>query len=132
MLEPEFIAALLSWAVQLTSYSAPAVPPTISYQPHSYFVEHVCKGKKCGAHAWYDNQGAIILDQRFEGVDSALTRGIIVHEMVHYLQDMSGKYDVGNCETYLLREREAYAIQREFIARAMGQAAFIRMRLWEC
>lgn len=132
MLEPQFIAALLSWAVQLSSYNSPPMPPTIIYQPHSYFVEHVCKGRECGAHAWYDNNGTIILAQRFEGVDSALTRGIIVHEMVHYLQDLSGKYEDANCNNYLEREREAFAIQREFIARAMGQAAFIRMRFWEC
>lgn len=129
---PEVIAALLSWAVTLSGYPEPAYPPAIEYVPHAYFVEHVCGGRKCGAIGWYDNRRTIYIDRRLEGQDTAFSRGLMVHEMVHYLQDLSGRYDPTSCEDRHRREQEAYAIQREFIARAYGQAAFLTIHHWDC
>lgn len=132
MISQEVIAALLSWAVMLSGYPAPVRPPTIEYAPHAYFVRQACGGRECGAIGWYDNHGTIYIDRRLEDQDTAFTRGLMVHEIVHYLQDLSGRYDPTSCADHHRREREAYAVQREFIARAYGQAAFLRMRLWEC
>jgi len=128
----EILAALLSWAVQLTSYPAPAVPPQISYVPALVLTEAACAGTHCGALAWYDDNGHILIDDRYRNRDTPFLRSLLVHEMVHYLQDISGHFHADDCADYHRREREAYAIQREFMARAMGRAAFIRMQFWAC
>ena len=52
--------------------------------------------------------------------------------MVHYLQDLSGKYDNNSCEVHTRREREAYAIQREYGIGASGAVLFIRMVIPPC
>ena len=54
----------LSWAVTLSSYSAPAQPPAVEYKPESYFHEHACSGRPCNILAWYDNNGAIFMGDR--------------------------------------------------------------------
>ena len=40
-----------------------------------------------------------------------------MHELVHYLQDISGKFDYKSCEDYVFKEREAYSIQRQYLKR---------------
>lgn len=61
-----------------------------------------------------------------------MTRSMLVHEMVHYLQDLSGRYDNSSCEDHAKREREAYAIQREYGIRACGSVLYIRMVTPSC
>ncbi len=128
----ETIAVLLSWAVHLSSYPAPAEPPSVVYAPHSFFVENACRGKECKVLGWYDNKGVVYIDERLRDEDTSFTRSLLVHEFVHYLQDLSGKYDAGSCDDQIIREREAYAIQRAYVAEAYGEAAFLRFQLLPC
>jgi hypothetical protein len=128
----QLLKILLSWAVTLSSYSAPEQLPTVEYKSEAYFHEHACGGRPCSIFAWYDNNGAIFLDKRLQQQTDVMTRSILVHEMVHYLQDLSGRYDNSSCEDHARREREAYAIQREYGIRASGSVLFIRMVILPC
>lgn len=128
----ETIAVLLGWAVHLSSYSMPDIPPQVEYRPHSFFVEHVCQSERCRTLGWYNNEGIVYLDDRLRDRDDNFTRSLLVHEFIHYLQDKSGRYNNTNCADHVRREREAYAIQREYMARAYGRVAFIRMVLPPC
>ena len=128
----QLLKILLSWAVTLSSYSAPDQPPTVVYKPESYFHEHACGGRPCSILAWYDNNGAIFMDKRLQQQTDVMTRSMLVHEMVHYLQDLSGRYDNSSCEDHARREREAYAIQREYGIRASGSVLFIRKVIPPC
>jgi hypothetical protein len=92
-MEAKLLSVLLSWTVNLSSYSHLGEAPEILFKPHVFFVDIACNGnEKCDAVAWYDNNGTIFLDARLEGNTDAFTRSVIVHELVHYLQDISGKY----------------------------------------
>ncbi len=122
----ETVAILLSWAVHLSGYPAPEHPPRLEFVPRSFFVERVCHGRECDALGWYNDTGIIYLDARLETHDNVLVRSVMVHEFVHYLQHLSGDY--GNtCADQIAREREAYAIQRSYVAEAHGEFAFIRV-----
>ncbi|MCG8325758.1 MAG: hypothetical protein MI673_09585, partial [Thiotrichales bacterium] len=102
--------------VSLSQYNHPHELPNIEFKDHSFFVETVCQNtKKCPVAAWYDNNGTIYLDKRLEGHEDPETRSLIVHEMTHYLQDLSGKYPEQSCDDHVYREREAYAIQRKYL-----------------
>ncbi len=110
------LKVLLSWAVSLSQYDHPNTLPNLEYRNHDFFVETVCKDmKKCPVAAWYDNKGTIYLDERLKGHQDPETRSLIVHEIIHYLQDLSGKYKDQTCDDYVYREREAYAIQRKYL-----------------
>lgn len=128
----ETISALLSWAVLLSAYPSPEQEPRVEFRPHSFFVANACANKPCKALGWYDDQGIVYLDERLRNDDSAVGRSIWVHEFVHYLQHVSGQYDTEKCADQVRREREAYAIQREYIVRAHGKAPFIRAKLFRC
>lgn len=114
------VKILLSWTVHLSpSYSLPEKPPELVYEPRAYFIENVCNGvkEKCDAVGWYDNNGTIHIDDRLEGNEDPYTRSLIVHEIVHYLQDISGKFEKGSCDDHVFKEREAYSIQRLYLHR---------------
>jgi hypothetical protein len=122
------IAVLLSWAVTLSGYPEPSEPPGLAYKPHRFFVQQACGGDDCEAVGWYNDQGVVYLDDRLRGEDSVFIRSLIVHEFVHYLQHLSGKYDSHSCADQIEREREAYAIQRIYVAEAHGEPQFQLMR----
>jgi hypothetical protein len=126
------LKVLLSWAVTLSSYSAPNQLPMVEYKSESYFHAHACGGRPCSILAWYDNNGTIYMDNRLQQHGDVMTRSMLVHELVHYLQDLSGRFDNTSCEDHAKREREAYAIQREYGIRASGSVLFIRMVIPPC
>lgn len=118
------LTILLSWASHLTSYTYPGVPPDYEFKNHDFFAEQVCQGgKRCNVVAWYNDEGVIYIDKRLDDWEDPLTRSVIVHELVHYLQDLSGKFESGDCEDQLKREREAYSVQRTYINRIAGRFA---------
>ena len=121
--------ALLAWAVLLTGYEAPEVLPIIEYKEHSYFVDRACGGTEwCSMRGLYDGQ--IYIDEAMKDVPAERHRALLVHEMVHYLQDLSGKWE-DTCEDKVAREREAYAAQQAYLT-AHGSPVTISMKLGSC
>lgn len=112
------LPVLLTWAVHLSSYSTPAQPPEIQFEPHAFFVENVCGNKECRAVGWYNDKGIIYIDEKYRDAESQFAESLVVHEIVHYLQHVSGKYDSHSCIDSVAREREAYHIQNEFLLAA--------------
>lgn len=131
--QTKMITVLLSWTVHLTSYPSPDVIPALEFRPHDFFVEHVCSGyEKCKVAGWYDDNGTIYLDERVKDQYDAMTRSLIVHELVHYLQDISGKFEQGNCEHHNKREREAYSVQRQYLNKIAGRFTAIYLTIPPC
>jgi hypothetical protein len=54
-----------------------------------------------------------------------------VHEFVHYLQHQSGQFTAGTCESFVEREREAYAVQQSFFV-AHGALPAIKPHHFSC
>jgi hypothetical protein len=131
--DAKLLAVLLSWTVNLSSYPHPGVAPELSYKPHQFFVDVACAGnEKCKAVAWYNNKNTIFLDDRIKGNTDANTRSVVVHELVHYLQDLSGKYEEMNCDLHAKREREAYSVQRQYLNKIAGRFVAIYMNYPPC
>ena len=130
----EVLVHLMQWAVALTGYEYPAEMPTIAYANHEHFVEILCEGvdtkrDPCSARAYYDDErnAMIVLNTKYFQMGSEWNpydRGIILHEIVHYLQDMSGRWDGYQdwednrlCKERQFRQKEAYEAQDEYMAR---------------
>jgi hypothetical protein len=123
----ELYAALLSWAVTLSGYPAPAEPPVVVAKPHTFFVEQACHAQECKVLGWYAGGRNVYIDDSLDPQDNLFASSILVHEMVHYLQGVARGDDalkVGvafnnapSCEQSIQWEHEAYAVQREFILR---------------
>lgn len=113
----EILILLVAWSVNLTGYDEPKHLPHVVYQPHEFFVEEACGGaSRCPVLGWYQGYGILYIDDRVKLTTSNNTvRGLIVHEIVHYLQDKSGKYNDTSCKDSVLREREAYYVQSQYL-----------------
>jgi hypothetical protein len=121
----EFLGITLTWAVALSGYPMPESLPQLESKPHSFFVENVCKGRAPGCHvvAWYNDTGIIYFDESYSPFERD---DIIVHEVVHYLQHLSGRFDSSKCEDRVMRELEAYRVQFLYIRTVKKQAVYQR------
>lgn len=84
------------------------------------------------ARAYYNDEedARIYLNTKYWKINAEWTpyqRSIIVHEMVHYLQDLSGKYvgmtewnDTKRCTARKERQIEAYETQDKYLFDAYG------------
>jgi hypothetical protein len=118
--------ALFSWAVSLSGLPPPPEPPIVLRKPHSFFVEHACGGKECRVYGWYAGGRKLYIEQSMDPEKNLIAASVVVHEMVHYLQASAGNglphggaafRDKPGCEAALDMERQAYAVQREYLRR---------------
>jgi len=138
----ELIIYLLSWAVFYTGYPMPDELPTIDVVKHEYFVSSVCAGidtiqDPCGGRGMYNDKesGHIYLNEKYIREIDAEAKGTIIHEMVHYLQDMSGDWEdmedwqaIIICVERGVREREAYQAQAKYLEDVHNIQAFNKYR----
>jgi len=103
----------MNWAIHLSRYDKPAQIPEVQFVPHAFLVEAACFGVECKVLGWYNDTGVIYIDDRFMDDDSLASRSLIVHEIMHYLQHLSGEY-TPSCLDVAARETEAYWIQQEY------------------
>lgn len=125
MVLESLLPILLSWAVHFSHYPMPAQLPAVSFVPHAFFVERVCGGRECNAVGWYNDERVLYLDEKYRDADDSFATSLVVHELTHYLQHLSGRYDSHSCTDSLFREREAYAVQNEYLVTAQGSADII-------
>lgn len=132
-MDAKLLTVLLSWTVSLSDYPHPGEVPALVYKPHQFFIDTACAGnEKCKAVAWYNNAKTIFLDERLKGNTDANTRSVVVHELAHYLQDLSGEFENMDCELHAKREREAYSIQRQYLNKIAGRFVAIYMNYPPC
>ena len=127
---PEAILSfVMSWAVQLSGY-APAPAPQLEFVSHQFMVEHACAGDpRCNAVGWYIDTKVLYVDETISLDDRD---DILFHEAIHYLQDLSGKFDTHNCADRIAREKEAYRLQAEFNWQAHGRLTVTLPRVMYC
>jgi len=145
-MNPELIAWLLSWAVFYTGYPMPDELPVIEFVPHSYFVVRLCNGVNtpefpCKVRAMYDDNidGFIFVDEKYEDKIDGFVKSVIVHEMVHYLQDLTGDWEgienwqeVIRCQERAFRQREAYMVQDKFALDVYSRRRLLPRRYDPC
>ena len=124
---------LLAWASQLSGYPVPETLPSIAYRPHAFFIKRVCGGTACKAVGWYNDQNIIYLDEKYQYEDQDdFANSLLLHELVHFLQHHSGRFDSLSCDDSLAREREAYAVQNDYLANVWYSIRFIAPKPVSC
>jgi hypothetical protein len=111
----ELMPALVSALDQLSKYHRLVALPEVIEVSHQRIEELVCHAK-CSALAAYRPGEGIYIDERLKPETDLFARSILLHELVHYAQEMSGEHgDMRPCERWYHREQEAYAIQKKFL-----------------
>ncbi len=128
----EEIQSLLNWAKYLSGYELNVAIPTIRFETRDFFVTNACAGREdCRVIGWYNDRMIIYIDDSLRSLDSLFNRSLVVHELVHYLQHVSGRYPELECENFVKREREAYAAQQQFFI-AYGAMPGIQTHYFSC
>jgi len=113
--DAQLLPALLTALDQLSKYRRPASVPELHRVPHAELQKMVCGGP-CAALAIYRPGEGIYLDDRLKPETSLFDRSVLLHELVHYLQDINNEHgDMKPCSRWYYREQEAYALQKNFL-----------------
>ncbi len=113
----DLLAVLMSWAVNLSGYPAPNQMPEVVMLSHAEMVHAACNDQECQVLGWFPPGQRIYLDDRLLPLDRTYSSAVVVHEMVHYLQQGSGRFvhaREGDCEEIMAMEYQAYQVQRDF------------------
>lgn len=120
--EPEMIRALLRTLHRLSRYPVPAKPPRVVYLSATRLQQMACE-QPCNVRGHYAGGREIYLDERLQPLSDLFDRSILLHEMVHYLQQQEagrepadGLDEREKCRLWHLREQEAYALQEAFLS----------------
>lgn len=93
-----------------------ALPPV--FQLPQYRIEAKVCDEPCDVRAAYVPREGIYLSGNLDPVHEPLDRGVLVHELVHYLQQGHPKFvGMNPCERERRKEVEAFAIQNAYLAR---------------
>ena len=111
------LAELLCWTVTHSAYDAPKSRPEVEFRAAVYFAARVCSTHvECAARGAYrDGSNTIILHESQRDLSNPHARAMLVHELVHFLQDHSGRWGDTGCRLWVAREREAYLIQYRYL-----------------
>jgi hypothetical protein len=106
----------LSLAIfQLSRHKIPKEPPKVYRVPHAELENYVC-GTNCAIKAWYKPGEGIFLDESLQPETNVFHRSILLHELVHYFQDVSGYYGNSDaCNRWFHRELDAYEVQNKYL-----------------
>jgi hypothetical protein len=123
MLDPALTALVLELfrAIHtLAGYPEPTVYPDIHVLPHGQLEARVCPAG-CPVKAFYAQGEGIFVDQTLDVEHDLQARSILLHELVHYVQLESSRFDsLPECQAWRAREIEAYRIQNEYLWRKGG------------
>ncbi|MEO8038835.1 MAG: hypothetical protein ABI794_08685 [Betaproteobacteria bacterium] len=114
----ELSQQLLRTASKLSKYHVPDALPMVTRISRSDLDRIACGegATKCGVSALYEPSRGILFTEGLRPETNMFDRSILLHEMVHYLQEMGHSMSAAPaCERWYQRELEAYAIQKQYL-----------------
>ena len=117
----DLLPELMNAIARLSNYPVSETLPRVHRVPHEKIEELAC-GKKCPALGAYRSGEGIYLDEVLQPETNVFARSVLLHELVHYVQDISADTENSeSCDRWYQREQEAYAIQERFLALASSE-----------
>jgi hypothetical protein len=114
-LEP-LLLSLFSAIAALSDYRAPAELPQVFQLPQPVIEAKVCD-EPCNVSAAYSPREGIYLAENLDPVHEPMDRSVLLHELVHYLQQGHPKFaHMTGCERERAKEQEANDIQNAYLA----------------
>ena len=106
---------LLNALGNLSRYNVPKTLPPIIQISHDEVSMLICN-QPCAVQAAYLPEWGIVMSDTLDPINKPLDRSILLHELVHYLQDIDHRYvSETPCKRWFHRENEAYALQNSYL-----------------
>ncbi|MBL1142449.1 MAG: hypothetical protein D8M62_10430 [Proteobacteria bacterium] len=98
-------------------YEEVNVCPDIQVMPVKELQLLACNGAECPVQAYYDRQAKAVYLSRELDLDYSYDRSILLHELVHYVQDINDKWeeDINECRSAIRREWNAFIMQEKYL-----------------
>ncbi len=113
---PELIDSLLDTLARMSAYRKPDVTPRVSKVSRAEIERTICSGP-CAVKAWHLPETGIFIDASLSPETNLVHRSILLHELVHFLQEVNGDgIEMDECSRWLHREQEAYWLQNQYLA----------------
>jgi hypothetical protein len=121
---------LLASIHSLSGYPTAVVPPEIHQAPLVEIQQRFCDGK-CSAQAFYRPGEGVYIDESFDLANDEFARSVLLHELVHHVQRVSGTFQKipSECDRWFAAERDAYTIQNRYLEE-MHDAHRINVNAW--
>jgi hypothetical protein len=114
---PILVIELLRAINKISEYPFPTDFPNVAQVPREELERHACGGKCAMVKAAYVAQQGIYVDSKLDPLNNVMDRSILLHELVHHVQGLTGRYaDLNECQRRQQEEMEAYAIQNAYLA----------------
>ena len=129
----ELCLTLLVFAAQHAGYPQPSTCPTVERAPLPALQAMLCPERKCPVSGLYVYGESRLLLAQKHNPKHLYPRSVIVHELVHYLQDLNGESRDKSCKANMLRERVAFFVQEKYM-RSQGLRTSLRhnLKLYAC
>jgi hypothetical protein len=102
---------------RLAKLPLPQRHPQVQFVRHAEIEAIVC-GRPCDARALYLPERGVLIDEGLDPWHDVLARSILLHELVHHLQEEAQTYaHLRACERRWARESDAYAVQNYYLQR---------------
>ena len=113
----------------IAGYPLPNGLPAYHVLADADLQQRAC-GRPCFVKAFYDPEQGIFLSRSTDFVGDAYGRSILLHELVHYAQNVSGRFDasLSPCELRASEEMAAYTAQNQYLAQ-QGDPRRIPLRM---
>jgi len=124
------VADLFAAIHLLSGYPPPTVPAVVHQVPQSEIQEQFCR-QPCRVRAAYDATLGVFIDENLNVANDTFDRSILLHELVHHVQAVSGRFDMGSsdCMRRNAAEQEAYFIQNRYLME-MNTGSRVSMTGW--
>jgi hypothetical protein len=119
-MDPVALAALLTELFlsihDIGGYPVPQVYPQVHQVSHDELQQRFCKGP-CGVKAFYAPEEGVFIDEALDIDHDVHARSILLHELVHHVQAVSGRFDsmTDACLRSNQAEAEAYRVQNLYL-----------------
>ena len=113
----ELVAELFLAIKLIAGYPAPAAPPVIHLLGRAEIQQALCKGPCGDIKAYYIPERGVFINAALDLDGDLLARSVLLHELVHHVQSLSGRFEniVSQCDRWYSKELEAYEVQNEYL-----------------
>jgi hypothetical protein len=115
----------------LSGYPVTKTLPEFHVMPLTEIQQRFCNGP-CRVQAYYKRGEGVYIDQAFNLAGDEFARSVLLHELVHHVQQVSGKFEKipSECDRWYAAEREAYEIQNRYLE-AMHDPHRVNVSAWQ-
>ncbi len=124
---PELVDSLLDTIARMSNYRKPSIAPRVTKVSRAEIEHTICNGP-CPVKAYHLPEAGIFMDANLTPETNLVHRSILLHELVHFLQEVNSEYaSMDECGRWLEREREAYWLQNQYLAQIGNSSSYHMM-----